>query len=180
MTKPEDKTILVVDDEPDVLTFLTMVLMDAGFNVMSAQDGNEALEKVKEKKPDFISLDLVMPHKSGIRFYHELRKNKEWSDIPVIIVTAHARDDLGRGDLKEILEGKTFSGRQVYLEKPVKAADFVRMVKREVGIPVDEPAENQRFATTRQEIESLLDNADQALLEKIARELKKGVDKDKT
>ena len=121
-----------------------------------------------------------MPHKSGIRFYHELRKNKEWSDIPVIIVTAHARDDLGRGDLKEILEGKTFSGRQVYLEKPVKAADFVRMVKREVGIPVDEPAENQRFATTRQEIESLLDNADQALLEKIARELKKGVDKDKT
>ena len=43
MTKPEDKTILVVDDEPDVLTYLTMVLQDAGFNVMSAQDGNEAL-----------------------------------------------------------------------------------------------------------------------------------------
>ena len=173
MIKPEDKTILVVDDEPDVLTYLTLVLQDAGFNVMSAQDGNEALEKVKEKKPDFISLDLVMPHKSGIRFYHELRKNKEWSDIPVIIVTAHAKDELGKGDLEEILQGKTFSGRQVYLEKPVKPVDFVRMVKREVGIPVDDLPEEEA-ATTREEIDALLDNADQAALEKIARELKKG------
>ena len=173
MNKPEDKTILVVDDEPDVLTYLTMVLQDAGFNVMSAQDGNEALEKVKQKKPDFISLDLVMPHKSGIRFYHELRKNKEWSDIPVIIVTAHARDELGQGDLEEILHGKTFSGRQVYLEKPVKAADFVRMVKREVGIPVEDSPEDS-LPTTREEIDNLLDGADQNVLEKIARELKKG------
>lgn len=173
MARPEDLTVLVVDDEPDVLTFLTMVLEDAGFNVMSATDGNEALERVKQKKPDFISLDLVMPNKSGIRFYHELRKNKEWSNIPVTIVTAHAKDDLGRGDLKEILQGKTFSGRQAYLEKPVKPEDFVRMVKREVGLPVEEPAEDSRI-TTRQEIESLLDNADQTLLEKVARELKKG------
>ena len=77
MIKPEDKTILVVDDEPDVRTYLTMVLQDAGFNVMSASDGNEALAMVNEQKPDFISLDLVMPNKSGIRFYHELRKKKE-------------------------------------------------------------------------------------------------------
>jgi CheY-like chemotaxis protein len=173
MTKPEDKTILVVDDEPDVLTYLTMVLQDAGFNVMSAKDGYEALERVKEKKPDFISLDLVMPHKSGIRFYHELRKNKEWSNIPVVIVTAHAHDELGKGDLEEILQGKTFSGRQVYLEKPVKPADFVRMVKREVGLPVEEPAE-KHLPTTREEIDALLDQADSTVLEKIARELKKG------
>lgn len=172
MTKPEDKTILVVDDEPDVLTYLSMVLKDAGFNVITASDGNEALERVKEKKPDFISLDLVMPNKSGIRFYHDLRKNKEWADIPVIIVTAHARDELGSGDLEEILHGKTFSGPQVYLEKPVKAADFVRMVKRELGIPMEEPSEDSR-QTARREIESLLDNADQTLLEKIVRELKK-------
>lgn len=172
MTKPEDKTILVVDDEPDVRTYLTMVLQDAGFNVLSAQDGDEALEKVKQKKPDFISLDLVMPHKSGIRFYHELRKNKEWSDISVIIVTAHARDELGKSDLEEILAGKTFSGPQVYLEKPVKAQDYVRMVKRELGISVDESEENTH-QTTRKEIDSLLDDADQPTLEKIARELKK-------
>jgi CheY-like chemotaxis protein len=175
MNKPEDKLVLVVDDEPDVLTYLTMVLQDAGFRVMSASDGNEALAKVKQQKPDFISLDLVMPHKSGIRFYHELRKNKEWSDIPVIIVTAHARDELGKGDLEEILQGKTFSGPQVYLEKPVKAADFVRMVKRELDIPVEEPSADPR-QEIRKELESLLDNADQNQLEKLLRELKKNKD----
>lgn len=172
MVKPEDKTILVVDDEPDVLTYLSMVLEDAGFNVMKATNGNEALLKVKEKKPDFISLDLVMPHKSGIRFYHELRKNKEWSEIPVIIVTAHAKDDLGRGDLEEILSGKTFSGPQVYLEKPVKPADFIRMVKREVGIPVEEPQTNSK-QDLRRELDSLMDKADKTALEKLIRELKK-------
>jgi CheY-like chemotaxis protein len=171
MIKPEDKLILVVDDEPDVVTYLTMVLQDAGFRVMSASDGNEALEKVKEQKPDFISLDLVMPNKSGIRFYHELRKHKEWSDIPVIIVTAHARDELGKGDLEEILQGKTFSGPQVYLEKPVKAADFVRMVKRELGIAVEESPEVTR-QEVRKKLEDLLENADQALMEKLIRELK--------
>jgi CheY-like chemotaxis protein len=172
MIKPEDKLILVVDDEPDVNTYLTLVLQDAGFRVMSASDGNEALAKVKQQKPDFISLDLVMPNKSGIRFYRELRKHKEWSDIPVIIVTAHARDELGKGDLEEILQGKTFSGPQVYLEKPVKAADFVRMVKRELGIPVEEPPSSPR-QEVRKELESLLDNADQNQLEKLLRELKK-------
>lgn len=172
MAKPGEKTILVVDDEPDVLTYLSMVLEDAGFRVITAADGNEALERVKETKPDFISLDLVMPHKSGIRFYHELRKNKEWANIPVVIVTAHARDDQGKHDLEEILQGKTFSGRQVYLEKPVKPADFVRMVKRETGIITDEPPAENRQAI-RQELESLIDSADQATLEKLLKELKR-------
>ena len=103
---------------------------------------------------------------------HELRKKKEWAHIPVIIVTAHAHDDLGKGDLEEILHGKTFSGPQVYLEKPVKPADFVRMVKRELGIPVEEVLEEPGKAT-RQEIKDLVDNADPALLEKIVKELKK-------
>lgn len=171
MCKPEDKTVLVVDDEPDVLTFLSMVLEDAGFNVMTASNGNEALEKVKEKKPDFISLDLVMPEKSGVRFYHELRKNKEWAAIPVIIVTAHARDELGSRDLQEILDGRTYTGKQVYLEKPVKPEGFVRMVKRELGIPVEEPDEDQKKAV-RKELESILDKTDPAELERILRELK--------
>ena len=108
MMKPEDKLILVVDDEADVRTYLTMVLEDAGFRVVSASDGNEALACIQKQKPDFISLDLVMPNKSGIRFYRELRKNRGWSDIPVVVVTAHARDELGKSDFEEILQGKTF------------------------------------------------------------------------
>jgi CheY-like chemotaxis protein len=67
MARPEDKTVLVVDDEEDVREYFAMALEDAGFNVLRAANGNEALERIREKTPDFISLDLVMPEKSGIR-----------------------------------------------------------------------------------------------------------------
>ena len=81
MTNPKNKLILIVDDEPDVVSYFSSLLEDAGFNVETASNGFEAIEKVKAKKPDFISLDLVMPEKSGIKFYYELRRNKEWSKI---------------------------------------------------------------------------------------------------
>jgi len=69
MPKPQDMTILVVDDEPGVVIYLKTLLEDAGFTVVTAADGNEALDHVKRRKPDLISLDLVMPKKSGIRFF---------------------------------------------------------------------------------------------------------------
>lgn len=65
MTRAEDKTVLIVEDEPDVRLFLQTVVEDAGFNVMTAADGEEALKRAREKKPDFISLDLILPRKSG-------------------------------------------------------------------------------------------------------------------
>jgi len=85
MQQAEEKTILVVDDEPDVRQYLEMVLVDAGFKVVTANDGEEAMEKIRERKPDFISLDLVMPRKSGHRLLKELRRDRELSRIPVLI-----------------------------------------------------------------------------------------------
>jgi CheY-like chemotaxis protein len=130
MATPESKTILVVDDEEDVRKFLSMALEEAGFNVVTANDGDQALEAVKKQKPDLISLDLVMPRKSGVKFYRDLVKSKEYSDIPIIIVTGHARDDLGRSDLKEL----TMSGPGVYLEKPVKPDNYIAAIKQILGL----------------------------------------------
>ena len=79
--RPEERTILVVDDEPDVRRYLQTILEDAGFNVVTASDGEEALQIIRRKKPDFISLDLVMPRKSGHRLLFELRKDREWARI---------------------------------------------------------------------------------------------------
>ena len=134
MAKPEDKTVLVVDDEEDVREYFAMALEDAGFNVQRAENGNVALERIKEKSPDFISLDLVMPEKSGIKLLYELRQHKEWKRIPFVVVTAHARDDAGRGDLQEILSDKTFSGPQMYLEKPVEAEQYVAFICEQLGV----------------------------------------------
>lgn len=134
MARAEDKTVLVVDDEPNVRFYLASLLKDAGFNVKTAGDGIEALEMIRQQKPDFISLDLVMPRKSGQKLLYELRKNKELSRIPVLIVTAHAEDELGKGDLEDILEQRMISGPGTYLEKPVKPLDYVRSVQRALGI----------------------------------------------
>ena len=74
MTDNANKTVLVVDDEPDVVRFLTMALEDNGFTVITAKDGLEGLEKARKFKPDLISMDLVMPKHSGARMYRELQK----------------------------------------------------------------------------------------------------------
>ncbi|MFH1862805.1 MAG: response regulator, partial [bacterium] len=67
----QSKCILVVDDEPDVRSYLKAALQDAGFRVITANDGYEALEKIKAELPDLISLDLIMPRHSGAMFHRE-------------------------------------------------------------------------------------------------------------
>lgn len=106
MDKAENKTVLVVEDEPDVQAFLAATLEDAGFNVVTASNGQEAYNCVKESKPDAITLDLVMPRQSGVTFYKRLRANAKYTGIPVVIITAHARDDLGHEDFNEVMKGK--------------------------------------------------------------------------
>jgi CheY-like chemotaxis protein len=130
MSEKDRKCILVVDDEADVRDYLRMALEDAGFEVTTAADGLEALGKVRQVKPDLISLDLVMPRHSGARFYHELQKDRELARIPVLIVTGHARDDLGRADFEEL----TMSGPGIYLEKPVHPDSYVAAVRKLLGI----------------------------------------------
>lgn len=165
MARPEDMTVLVVDDERDVLLFLQSSLEDAGFTVLTASDGNQALEQLKNNEVHFISLDLVMPNKSGAKCLYEIRKHKEWSRIPVVVVTGHARDELGRSDFEEIFSGKTISGPQVYLEKPVKPNDYVNMVKRQLGIEVkEEPAKPEDI---KKNLKQMLDGADEETLKKI-------------
>jgi CheY-like chemotaxis protein len=173
MVKPEDMTVLVVDDEPDVRFFLQSVLEDEGFRVLIASDGDAALEMLRKTRVDFISLDLVMPNKSGARALYEIRKNKAWSKIPVVVVTGHARDELGRSDFEEIFSGKTISGPQVYLEKPVRPKDYVDMVKRQLGIETSGEEPPQEPERVRESVKTMLDGADPETLKKIQEMLKK-------
>ncbi len=165
------KTILVVDDEADVRNFLKAALIEAGFNVVTANDGFEALEVIKKDLPDLISLDLVMPGKSGAKFYRDLVKNKQWAKIPIIIVTGHARDDLGKADLKEL----TMSGPGIYLEKPVKPDNYVAAVKQILGM--DTTQEEKTLAEQvelQSNLKSMIDDADPETLRKLKEMLKKG------
>jgi CheY-like chemotaxis protein len=163
--QPAERTVLVVDDEQDARDYLALVLEDAGFNVVTAVDGNDALEKVKRAPPDFISLDLVMPGKSGIRFLHELRRNRAWARIPFVIVTAHAGDDQGREDLQSIISGKTFSGPGMYLEKPVKPERYVSLICQRLGVEHQARPTALRAEELRTELQRRLEHASLAQLE---------------
>ena len=82
------KHALIVDDEPDIVSYLEMVLQDQGYETSTAGNGNEALDAVREDPPDLVTLDISMPAASGTRLYKELKTDDELSGIPVVIVTA--------------------------------------------------------------------------------------------
>jgi len=171
MARAQDKTVLVVDDEPDVRGYLSQILRDAGFNVRTAADGIEALEMIRGEPPDFISLDLVMPRKSGQKLLYELRRDRMLSRIPVLIVTAHARDELGEGDLKDIVDSRVISGPGVYLEKPVKPVDYVRCVQRALG--VEEASEDEDRVRLQEELRRQLPAAEPHALRRALEALKR-------
>lgn len=171
MVRAEDKTVLVVDDEPNVRIYLAQILQDAGFKVRTAGDGVEALEMIREDPPDFISLDLVMPRKSGHKLLYELRKDHKLAQIPVLIVTAHARDELGEGELRDIVDSRVISGPGVYLEKPVRPLDYVRAVQRAVGI--EEATEDEDRVTLQEELRNAMPDAEPHALRRALEALKK-------
>jgi CheY-like chemotaxis protein len=172
MEEARDKTVLVVDDEPDVREYLKTVLEDAEFNVLTAGDGEEALDVIRQEKPDFISLDLIMPRKSGHKLLYELKKDKELSRIPVLIVTAHARDELGKDSLEDLLSNRVMSGPGTYLEKPVNPLSYVRSIQRALGM--EESKETEDKLSLRDELQEKLQGADADALRQALEALKKG------
>jgi two-component system alkaline phosphatase synthesis response regulator PhoP len=172
MEQARDKTILVVDDEPNVREYLKTVLEDAGFKVATAGDGVEALAMIRREKPDFISLDLIMPRKSGHKLLYELKKDKDLSRIPVLIVTAHARDELGKDSLEDLLSSRVMSGPGTYLEKPVNPLSYVRSIQRALGIEESEETEDK--LSLRDELQQELQGAGTDALRQALEALKKG------
>ena len=165
--KNESKCVLVVDDEPDVRSYLKAALQDAGFRVVTANDGYDALEQVREESPDLISLDLVMPKHSGVMFHRELRKNKDWAKIPVLIVTGHARDELGKADFEELI----MYGPGIYLEKPVSPQAYVSAVCQLMGMEAPSKSDPSN-GDLRSELMDKLKDADSDALKKALQALK--------
>ena len=88
----DKKKILVIDDDPDFVTFLTTLLEDNGYVTVSAGDGVEGRLKAAAERPDLICLDITMPEKSGVKFYRETREDAELKSTPIIIVTGVAAE----------------------------------------------------------------------------------------
>ena len=89
---PDRRRVLVVDDEPDVLLLCRVNLEFEGYEVMEAGDGVEAMARVRERRPDVILLDVMMPRMDGWQVLTELKSDPELRDIPVVMLTAKVQD----------------------------------------------------------------------------------------
>ena len=112
----ERKTILVVDDETHILNVVSIKLQNAGYDVITAEDGREAYDLARQALPDLIITDYQMPLLSGVELCAKLGSDPASRDIPVIILTARGfaipEHDKTTGNIKEVID-KPFSPREV-------------------------------------------------------------------
>jgi len=118
----ERSKILVVDDEPDVVSSMSSWLRAKNYKVISASDGIEGLKKTFDETPDLILLDLKMPRKDGFSMLRELKVNDSTSEIPIIIVSA-------KSETKFLFEGKRL-GVDDYFIKPFNLEKLLRAIRK--------------------------------------------------
>ena len=132
-----DKTILVVDDEKDLLDLIEYNLKKEGFNVLKAENGEEGIERAKEFHPDLVLMDIMMPMMDGMEAVEKMRKDDELKSIPIIFLTA-------RSDEKTEVEGLNKGGDD-YITKPISTTKLISRIK----------AVLRRFDETEEEVNRL-------------------------
>ena len=115
------KTILLVDDEQDIIDSLSVRLQASGYQIVSARDGLEALKKARSVDPDLIILDLMLPKMDGYKVARLLKFDKKYSDIPIMILSAR-----GQEIDKELARS---AGADDYLVKPFDSAELLNRIK---------------------------------------------------
>lgn len=167
----ERHSVLVVEDEPDTVTLLKHILRNAGFNVMGALSGSEALKKCADIKPDLVMLDLMMPDMDGWETYRYLR---QMCDVPVIIISAVGdKEDvvralrLGVDDYvtKPFYNAEVVARAQAVLRRYGKMEDVSRLVYPAIDLVID--FQTQKVTLRDQSVQ--LTNKEFAVLAVLAR-----------
>ena len=122
----KNKSILVIDDDPDFVEAVKVILENGGYDVNVAYDGKEGLEAVGEKTPDLIVLDVMMPVMNGHEACAKLKGDPATKDIPVILLTAVAdRVTTSTYTHRDMLESEA----EDYMPKPVEPPELLERVK---------------------------------------------------
>ena len=119
------KTIMVVDDNPDIITIVRTILEGKGYNVLSAYGGAELLPRLEEQKPDLIILDIMMPQMDGLEALTRLKGAPDTSPIPVILLTAKVQ-------YEDVLGGYKL-GADYYITKPFTSTQLINGINLLLG-----------------------------------------------
>jgi DNA-binding response OmpR family regulator len=123
--KSSDKTIIVVDDNPDIVNIVKTILEGKGYNVMCAYSGAELFTKLKERKPDLIILDIMMPEMDGLEVLTRLKGVPETASLPVILLTAKVQ-------YEDVLGGYKL-GADYYITKPFTSTQLTNGINLLLG-----------------------------------------------
>jgi CheY-like chemotaxis protein len=121
----KQKKILVVDDEPDTIAFVSSVIEEmGGYSVLSATNGDEALQKARTEFPDLIILDVIMPKKDGFTTFCELKQDDKTVDIPIIMLSGlHEMGDMVRAGAMPI-DAKP----ELFIDKPIEPIKLKNLI----------------------------------------------------
>ena len=166
MAHASEKKVLVVDDEPDVRNFLAACIEDAGFQVKTAVDGADALEKLQADPPDLMTLDMVMPRVSGINLMRQIRSLDQFTRLPVIVITAHAHDEMGSEDIKDFNAFASGMRPRYTMEKPITPKKLVSAISDILEVE-DAEAPSSNNEDDRMEVIKMIGKTDAGTLKKI-------------
>ncbi len=134
----------------------------------------DALEKVETISPDLMTLDMVMPKMSGIKVIRNLRKNKKWAKLPIIVITAHARDEMGSDQIKEFSALTSGLRPRITLDKPISPTNLVDTVCKILEVKPETLEEMDEDLTNDQKkLVKLIQKTDPDTLKKISEMLNK-------
>jgi CheY-like chemotaxis protein len=115
------KKILIIDDDPAIVDYLKSLLTDNGYEVETAMDGSEGLEKFRAHKPDLITLDLDMPDVYGVKFMVKLSKEPGYETTPVVVISGLEKYE------------KAIKNAVAALNKPFEPAELLDILKKTLG-----------------------------------------------
>ena len=121
MVETKQKKILIVEDDPQQMKFVSEILERKGFSILRASDGEEALELARSQKPDLILLDLVLPKTDGWRVCQKLKQDESYKAIPIVLMS---------GLIQEEYESQGAELGDAFLAKPVESEKLLGVVRQ--------------------------------------------------
>ncbi|WP_332821961.1 response regulator transcription factor [Pseudomonas sp.] len=120
------KTVLIADDEPNIVISLEFLLEQAGYRVLVAHDGQEALEAIARQPPDLVLLDVMLPRLSGFDVCQKIRENPDWQHMRIVMLTAKGRE-------VEVSKGLAL-GANAYITKPFSTQELLAQIGAQLAV----------------------------------------------
>lgn len=126
-----DKKIMVIDDETDIRDYLMAALEDRGYDTCTVEADEAVIAAVRCEKPDLVVLDIMMPTRSGISIYKELKTAPDTREVPIALISGlETSKDMLTDELIDLIDEKIIDPPDGFIEKPVRLDEFLNLVEK--------------------------------------------------